>query len=221
MMPGHQGHHNNHSGLREKTTRNRGTACLALISVALFILSSLLVIHPLQANDADPEKSTVYNFHRVTDHLYRGGVPIRNDLFKLKRDFDIKTVIDFRMVRDSQNKEIWKTDYLEMNYIQIPWNSSPDVADQYDYHEIADQFLNHIEENSELPIYVHCVEGKRRTGAMIAVYRMAKEGWTADQAIREAEKYGLDKRSHPNLVAFLYEYEKKLGKMNSQVDPED
>lgn len=150
-----------------------------------------------------------------------GGVPQENDLYELKRHFKIKTVIDFRMVRKSRNKEIRKADSLEMNYFHIPWDASPGAAEHYDYHEIADQFLNHIEENRESPIFVHCVAGKTRTGAMMAIYRMAKDGWTADQAIQEMEKYGFRKRDYPNLVDFVYEYEKKLNQTNPKIDSED
>ena len=39
---------------------------------------------------------------------------------------------------------------------------------------------------------------------------MVKDGWTADQAMKEMESYGFDKGEHPNLFDFIYEYEEKL-----------
>lgn len=40
------------------------------------------------------------------------------------------------------------------------------------------------------PVYVHCDGGRHRTGAMIAVYRMAIEGWDIQRAYREMRQYG-------------------------------
>ena len=56
-------------------------------------------------------------------------------------------------------------------------------------------------------MYVHCVGGKHRTGVMTAVYRMAQEGWTSDQAFKEMKryKYGAD-FLHPEFKKFVYDY---------------
>ncbi len=40
------------------------------------------------------------------------------------------------------------------------------------------------------PVYFHCEAGKGRTGVFAACARMALEGWTPQQALAEAEKFG-------------------------------
>jgi len=37
-------------------------------------------------------------------------------------------------------------------------------------------------------VYVDCVGGRHRTGVMTAVYRMTRDGWTADQAFKEIRR---------------------------------
>lgn len=51
--------------------------------------------------------------------------------------------------------------------------------------------------------YVHCEAGKGRTGVAIACYRMAVLGWSAADALREAENFGC---SVPKQQAFIQEF---------------
>jgi Tyrosine phosphatase family len=53
------------------------------------------------------------------------------------------------------------------------------------------------------PTYVHCEAGKGRTGVVIACYRMAVLGWSAADALREAENFGC---SVPKQQAFIQEF---------------
>jgi protein-tyrosine phosphatase len=56
-------------------------------------------------------------------------------------------------------------------------------------------------------VYVHCVEGRHRTGVMTAIYRMTVDGWTADRAFNEMKQYkfGMD-FLHPEFKRFVYAY---------------
>jgi protein-tyrosine phosphatase len=53
------------------------------------------------------------------------------------------------------------------------------------------------------PTYVHCEAGKGRTGVAIACYRIAVLGWSAADALREAENFGC---SVPDQQAFIEEF---------------
>ena len=74
-------------------------------------------------------------------------------------------------------------------------------------HEIA-AFMTAVDE--EGAVYVHCVGGRHRTGVMTAVYRMMKDGLTADQAFKEMKhnKDGPD-FLHPEFKKFVYKFEPK------------
>jgi hypothetical protein len=57
------------------------------------------------------------------------------------------------------------------------------------------------------PTYVHCEAGKGRTGVAIACYRMAVFGWSAADALREAENFGC---SVPKQQAFIQAFGEML-----------
>ncbi|MBO0722086.1 MAG: dual specificity protein phosphatase family protein, partial [Blastocatellia bacterium] len=46
-------------------------------------------------------------------------------------------------------------------------------------------------EKRNAPVFVHCRRGSDRTGVIIALYRIKQDGWTAEQAIKEANLYGM------------------------------
>jgi protein-tyrosine phosphatase len=41
------------------------------------------------------------------------------------------------------------------------------------------------------PVFVHCEKGEDRTGALVAIYRIVKQGWTPERAYAEACSLGL------------------------------
>jgi protein tyrosine/serine phosphatase len=47
------------------------------------------------------------------------------------------------------------------------------------------RFLKTITDTNAGPFLVHCQHGADRTGTMIAIYRMAVQGWRKEEAIQE------------------------------------
>jgi phosphatidylserine/phosphatidylglycerophosphate/cardiolipin synthase-like enzyme len=85
---------------------------------------------------------------------------------------------------------------LTHDFIPILDNTAPSRAQ-------VDKFLSIVRNKDNLPAYVHCEAGVGRTGEMVAVYRMAVEGWPSGKAIAEARKFGLELRSQ---IAFLRQF---------------
>lgn len=80
---------------------------------------------------------------------------------------------------------------LKALHIPILDNSAPSIAQMQ-------QFVAFARANP--PTYVHCEAGEGRTGTAVACYRIAVDGWTADAAIAEGQKYGLQLINQINFI---------------------
>jgi uncharacterized protein (TIGR01244 family) len=130
-----------------------------------------------------PAAPGVPNFHKVNDGLYRGGQPSRegfNDLAKM----GIKTVIDLRIPDSSANREKQVVESLGMHYVHIPLHGG-ETPTQGD----IDKAFSILLDIAQWPVFVHCREGKDRTGMIIACYRISHDGWTNIRALAEAKSY--------------------------------
>jgi len=58
------------------------------------------------------------------------------------------------------------------------------------------------------PLLIHCAQGRDRTGAVCAAYRIAIDGWTLAEALEEMESYGGDTLLDIGLKACLQRYAK-------------
>lgn len=144
------------------------------------------------------------NFAEVTPNLFRGGQPGVDGL-KTLEDMGVRIVVDMRSgPNDDEKAAVTK---LGMQYVSIPWHC-PFPTD-----ETFARFLKLIEENRDKKIFVHCRLGDDRTGMAIASYRMADEGWSADEALNEMEHFGFDWKHHmicPTLERFEKSFPKRL-----------
>ncbi|MGC2447586.1 MAG: tyrosine-protein phosphatase [Candidatus Sulfotelmatobacter sp.] len=146
------------------------------------------------------------NFGEVTPNLFRGGQPGVDGLKTLK-DMGVSIVVDMRSgPNDHEKSAVTK---LGMQYVSIPWHC-PFPTD-----EPFARFLKIIEENHDKKVFVHCRLGDDRTGMAIASYRMADEGWSADEALNEMEEFGFDWKHHmicPALERFERSFPERLKK---------
>src|SRR5215211_4759664 len=114
--------------------------------------------------------------------IYRGGQPTRKGIETLQK-MGVKTVIDLR--NDRQHWEAQAVADAGMKYVNI--KASAFDADPL----VVEEFLKTVA-SAERPIYVHCKQGRDRTGLGIASYRLAFQGdeWTREEAIRELHAHG-------------------------------
>jgi tyrosine-protein phosphatase SIW14 len=140
------------------------------------------------------------NFGRLNAAYYRGAQPQGRDYADLAA-IGIRTVIDLQADGDN-NAEAGLVEAAGMHFYRIPMTTR--VAPTAEQLAL---FLRVVNDPAQQPVYVHCKGGRHRTGVMSAVYRLEKDGWTADQAFREMKKYdfGLD-FLHPEFKQFVYTY---------------
>jgi protein tyrosine/serine phosphatase len=124
---------------------------------------------------AEPIKlAGVPNLHKVSSQLCRCAQPTKEG-FKNLEKMGIKTVVNLRSFH-SDRKKVKDTN---MEYIHIymkAWH--PEKK------EII-KFLKTVTDPAKTPVLVHCQHGADRTGTMCAVYRIAVQGWSKEDALEE------------------------------------
>ena len=123
----------------------------------------------------------VPNFGEITPTLYRGAQPSDKGFQSLAK-MGIDVIVDFRGL--SLNQEKHEAAERHMKLVLLSWDC------RHPSSQIAARFLEILKENQGKKIFVHCYGGIDRTGTMIAVYRMAEQGWTAPEAMNEMRAFG-------------------------------
>lgn len=135
------------------------------------------------------------NFHEVEKDFFRGGQPNEEEI-KALRLLGIQTIVSFR-----NEKELiwWERKLVEKNgmaFVSIPLiGSKSPTLDEARY------FLEIASDPGRRPLYIHCREGKDRTGAMVALYRIATQSYPVEEAYAEARRFGF--RDTPPLRRFI------------------
>lgn len=129
---------------------------------------------------AEPiEMTGVPNLHKVSDALYRSAQPTAEGMRNLK-ELGVKTIINLRSFH-SDRGEIGETGLGYEHIYMKAWH--PEEK------EVV-RFLQLVTDPDRTPVLVHCMHGADRTGVLSAVYRVAVEGWTKDEALRELTEGG-------------------------------
>jgi protein tyrosine phosphatase (PTP) superfamily phosphohydrolase (DUF442 family) len=116
----------------------------------------------------------VPNLHRVSDTLYRSAQPSAEGMRNLKA-MGIKTIVNLRSFHSDRDK-IKGTGLAYEHIYMKAWH--PEEED-------AVRFLRIVTSPKGAPVLVHCQHGADRTGAMCAIYRVAVQGWSKEEALKE------------------------------------
>jgi len=146
----------------------------------------------------------VPNFGQVDQTLYRGGQPSTEGIASLKK-LGVNVVVDLR--GSASKTEQAAAAKLGIQYVSIP-SHCPFPKD-----EPFAKFLRVIRENPGKKVFVHCRLGDDRTGMAVAAYRMAQDGWSADEAMREMRTFGFTTVHHamcPGLADYEEQFPKRL-----------
>jgi tyrosine-protein phosphatase SIW14 len=153
-------------------------------------------------NSKNEVQKVIKNFQTVDNKYYRGAVPDSKGIEYLIECKQVKMIVDLRFV---PAKKLEKYEKLVkesgLKYINIPmfpfW--PPNIRQ-------INLFLKIIANADNLPVYVHCREGKDRTGIMTAIYRVLKYNYNYEKAFIEMLKYGHHYRIFPLMRMWLYKY---------------
>jgi protein tyrosine phosphatase (PTP) superfamily phosphohydrolase (DUF442 family) len=162
---------------------------LSLLAVTLALMAPATVGAQTTASNIPIER-----FQQVDAHLYRGAQPTAEG-FRRLREMGVTTVINLRMEPDAvKTGEKRIVEELGMRYIGIPVEDGNFFTRSRTIPEAAiREFFRAVDEAARGAgtVFVHCHRGADRTGALVAFYRVARQGWDTIRAEREAREVGL------------------------------
>jgi tyrosine-protein phosphatase SIW14 len=133
------------------------------------------------------------NCYRVSADLYRSEQPERSDLSALK-NLGIRSVVSlYQFLPDSRAFE-------RAGFRLFQQHMAAGSVTEEDLRRALASIRD-----APKPVLVHCWRGSDRTGAVVAAYRIAFQGWTREQAIDELVNggFGFHASSYPNIVALI------------------
>jgi protein tyrosine phosphatase (PTP) superfamily phosphohydrolase (DUF442 family) len=147
--------------------------------------------------------ATLPLFHRVDENYVRGSQPMRGGISALKR-LGVRTVVDLRSIYDYTDEVKTVAEIAGLKYEWIPmsvWNPPTD--------EEAKRFVSIVCDASNGPFFVFCADGLNRTGEMTAIYRVARDNWSVEKALSEADEIGFSPYYY-NLRDYVWDYARKF-----------
>jgi len=181
----------------------RSLLVLALLYVAGCAVRPVNAPHQNTLKPCDDCLPGIVNFARVAPSLWRGAQPDR-DGFRALEAAGVTMVINLRTGEDHRDDPLLEGTGLRAVQIPMkPWR--PDQTQVRRFLETVD-----AERRRGGRVFVHCQQGRDRTGYAVAAYRMAAEGWTAEEAILEMFDFRFNTiwRNNPDFLRRLEEENK-------------
>ena len=178
---------------------------MTLRALPLLLTGALLVSAPapVVADETarTPGAPEIKRFQQVDSRLYRGGQPDAAGFEALKR-MGIRTVVNLRHT----DEERAIVESLGLRYVTLPTHLRPFGIGGGLRDETVRGFFELLDDPESGPIFLHCRRGADRTGTLVAMYRIARQGWSVDAAYDEARNTGM-RWWHYSVKPFLHAFE--------------
>ncbi len=122
--------------------------------------------------------------------LIRSPQPDADDLADLARSEGVRTVVNLRGAAPGEpwyEEERRGVEAIGARWVQHETSGRSAPGERW-----VATTLALFEDEAAWPILVHCEGGVHRTGLVVALYRMAIQGWSAERAVEELEDEWFD-----------------------------
>lgn len=175
---------------------------LPTVAIALILLSATAAAQDTTGYAELPR------FKQVSERLYRGAQPSDGGLSRL-RNLGINTVINLRGASARTRAQEAEARALGLNYYNVAlpnWGRPQDAR--------VRRILEIIAAPENGRVFIHCRTGVDRTGMIVAIYRMTHDGWSANDALAEADRNGMRRTQF-----WMRDYTEDYGDRMAKVGP--
>jgi len=123
------------------------------------------------------------NFAEVAPGIYRGAAPTPEGWARLHQ-MGIRTEIDLRIEKRGRAEAEAEAAHYGISRIHLPLGREAPTKKQ------VATFLAALDNPAQRPVFIHCQHGADRTGAMVGIYRVTRQGWSFDRTYTEMRHYG-------------------------------
>jgi len=148
---------------------------------------------------------------RVSDKILRGAAPKNakqfSRLVKFHKVTRIVSLLDKTNPKEigliRLERKLAREMNVQIRFVSMPFGVDPPKA------SIA-RFLKTVSSKGPGKTFIHCRLGRDRTGTMVAIYRMAREGVGPRKALAEMKAFGYNPAREP-FLAYLGKFVQKFG----------
>ena len=143
-----------------------------------------------------PDASGIEKFHRIDARVSTAAQPTLPQIAELPAE-GYRTIVNLREPSEHDaDAEAQAAKAAGLRYVSIPVRTADPKPGQ------VDAFLKALSDPDVFPVLLHCGSGNR-VGAFWMIRRVLVDGWTSEDAEREAREIGM---KSPNLKEFAAEY---------------
>jgi protein tyrosine phosphatase len=138
--------------------------------------------------------------------LYRDGFLTVRQFNMALQSSQAKTVYSL-LTDDEYGKQPYRQETEVLLHSRLKWIVQQVPLGGYPTTEQVQDFLTNVETERRQPVLVHCAQGIRRTGMMVAAYQMSVLGWDKQKTKDAIESWGHSERTIGDIKRFIDVYD--------------